>query len=148
MFLIVLILTIGVAYGSSVDLFAEDVVFSMMATIYSGVEESRKYGNDYYRLFVLWQDADSKTGDCKYCHYGVQDRDDLKMSTDDASKIDYTNEAFLFPTPANSDIPPYSLNKDKLLTVVMKELADLFSGVDVYLNNDSCCHTFELNWKN
>ena len=127
------------------ELFIQDVVFSILDTIYEGAEESRKSGNNHYRLFIPWQDEQSKLVDCSYCYYGLQNKE-IRESTDDIRKYDYASDGFLFPTSANSVVPHYKLNKDMVLTLVMKQLVDLFSGVDVFLNNDSCCHEFGLKW--
>ena len=127
------------------ELFIQDAVFSILSTVYEGVEESRKSGNNHYKLFILWQDEQSKLSDCNYCYYGLQNKE-IREATDDIRKFDYTSEGFLFPTSTNSDVPPYKINKDRVLTLVMKQLVDLFSGVDVFLNNDSCCHEFALKW--
>jgi len=127
------------------DLFVQDVVFSILSTIYKGVDESNRAGNNHYRLFLLWDDAKSIQSDCNYCHYGIKD---LTDSTDDVRKYDYASEGFIFPLPTNTNVPAFELNKDQILVSVTKQLVDLFSGVDVFLNNDSCCHIFEVNWSN
>ena len=143
-FAILCALVVGSLRGSeSMDLFIQDVSFSILSTIYEGAEESRRAGNDHYRLFILWKDSESRSGDCKYCHYGLQN---TREATDDTRKFDYASEGFIFPTPTNTDIPPYKINKDWVLTHIMKQLVDLFSGVDVFLINNTCCHEFELRW--
>jgi hypothetical protein len=127
------------------DLFVQDVVFSILGTIIDGVEHSRRLGNRY-DLAIQWQDNMSKRFDCSYCHYGIEDKELLRAYTDDERKLDYSKDPYVFPTTRNSDIPDYELNKEEILTYIWKELADLFTGVDIDLKGDTCCHTFSLVW--
>lgn len=144
MFCLTLLSLLVFAYGS--DVFVQDVVFSILGTIIDGTETSRRTGNGSYTLNLLWQTEISSKMECSYCHYGIQDKDMIRKYTDDDRKIDYTVDAFVFPTQYNSDIPRYEIDKEKILVHILKELVDLFSGVNVFMNGDSCCYTFTLVW--
>jgi hypothetical protein len=126
------------------ELFIQDVVLSIVGTIYDGVEEARKFGNDHYRLFVIWQDYTSKQNDCNRCHFETIPE---TIRTKDGRYKDYTREGFIFPQPSNANIPTFQLNKDEILAFAMKQIVDLFSGVDVFLENDTCCHVFQVYWQ-
>ena len=128
------------------NVFVQDVMFSILGTIYDGVENSRRSGNDHYQLFILWQQESSNTGECSFCHTGVQDKELMRKYTSDDKKIDYSTDPFTFPTSYNSNIPNYHLNKERMLTNILKELADMFAGVEIQINGDSCCHIFTLVW--
>lgn len=127
------------------DLFVQDVVFSILGTVIDGVEQSRRFGNRY-DLALLWQDDTSKSRECNYCHYNMESKEVTRVYTDDERKLDYSNDPYVFPTIHNSDISDYELNKEEILTYIWKELADLFTGVDVDLKSDTCCHSFSLVW--
>jgi hypothetical protein len=148
MFLSILILFVSGAVaqlrgGSLKELFIQDVVLSIVGTVYAGVEESRKFGNDHYRLFLIWQDSTSKQSDCDRCHFETIPE---TIRAKDGRYKDYTREGFIFPQPSNANIPTFQLNKDEILAFAMKQIVDLFSGVDVFLENDTCCHTFQVYW--
>jgi len=128
------------------NVFVQDVMMNILGTIYEGAENSRRAGNDHYQLFIRWQLESSSVEECKYCHYGIQDKEVMRKYTGDDTKIDYATDPFTFPTPYNSNIPNYHLNKERMLTSILKELVDMFSGVEIQLNGDSCCHIFTLVW--
>ena len=130
------------AYG---NVFIEDVMFSIMGTIYDGVENSRHYGN-HYQLFILWQQEYSTKRDCNFCHSGIQDKEAMRKYTSDDRKIDYSTDSFTFPTSYNSNIPNYHINKERVLIDILKELTDMFAGIEIQLNGDSCCHIYTLAW--
>ena len=144
MFCLLALAVISLVCGSEV--FVQDVVFSILGTIIDGTENSRRTGNGSYRLYLLWQTESSNKMECSYCHYNIQDKDVMRKYTDDDRKIDYSVDTFVFPTEYNSDIPHYEIDKQKILLHILKELVELFSGVDVYANGDSCCYTFTLDW--
>jgi len=125
------------------DLFIQDVVFSILGTIIDGVEHARRFGNKY-DLVLLWQDNASKYHECN-CHY-MESKEVMRTYTDDERKLDFSNDPYVFPTIHNSNIPDYELNKEEILVGIWKELADLFTGVEVDLKSNSCCHTFSLVW--
>ena len=127
------------------NVFVQDVMFSILGTIYDGVENARRTGN-HYHLFIQWQDVSSNMEECNRCHYSVQDKDAMRKYTSDDRKIDYSTDSFTFPTSYNSNIPQYHLNKKHILTNNLKEFVNMFSGMEIQLNGDSCCHVFTLAW--
>jgi hypothetical protein len=142
----ILFCILAIAQGLSVEDFVQDVTFSILGTIIDGVEASRRTGNSNYDLVLRWQDSLSNSLDCNYCHYNIEDKEVVRKYTDDARKLDYTNDPFVFPTEDNTNIPHYDLNKEEILVYLWKELTDLFSGVDVQLKSDSCCYVYSLSW--
>lgn len=142
--MLILLSLLAIAYGSEV--FVQDVIFSVLGTIIDGAEFSRRRGNEHYTLYLLWQTKDSTINECTYCHYEIQDKEMIRKYTDDDLKIDYSTDPFIFPTEYNSNIPPYEINKEVILVHILKELVDLFSGVDVSMNGNSCCYIYSLYW--
>lgn len=146
MFSTLLVLALLGSFGVFGSVFTQDVMFSILGTIYDGVENSRQSGNNHYQLYIQWQEASSNAVECNYCHSSIQDKDVMWKYTSDDKKIDYTADAFTFPTSYNSNIPQFHINKERLLTKILKELVDMFSGIEIQLNGDSCCHMFTLVW--
>lgn len=131
------------ALASSLDSteFSKDVIFTILGTIYKGVDESVRAGNNNYQLSILWDD-NSKQQDCKYCFYLENARD----FTDDVRKIDFSRDYFTFPTSSNANIPDYKLNKEETFVTIYKDISELFTGIDIFIKHDSCCHEIELSW--
>uniref|UniRef100_A0A6C0HSH6 Uncharacterized protein n=1 Tax=viral metagenome TaxID=1070528 RepID=A0A6C0HSH6_9ZZZZ len=142
MFRLILIAFIGACYGEQ---FVQDVVTSILKTVSEGVEKSRMAGNKQYQLFIQWKDEKSRLAECDYCHFFIEDNETIRQYTDDDRKYNYASEAFVFPTANNSKIPMIVLDKQQVLTHILKELIDLFE-LDIQLNGDTCCHYFTIVW--
>ena len=136
-----ILITLGVCYGQ----FVEDVVANILKTTSEGIERSRMAGNKRYQLFIQWQDEKSRLADCDYCHYFIEENETIRKYTDDDRKYKYESEAFVFPTTKNSDIPMFTLNKQRILMHLLKEMVDLFD-LEIQLNGDTCCHYFTVIW--
>jgi len=139
---LIVIAFIGACYGEQ---FVHDVVANILKTVGEGVEKSRSSGNRQYQLFIQWQDEKSRLAECDYCHYFIEENETIRQYTDDDGKYNYTSEAFVFPTTKNSDIPMFTLNKQRILMRILKELVELFD-LEIQLNGDTCCHYFTVVW--
>ena len=116
--------------------FVQDVVFNILETIGEGVENSRKVG--HYQMFIQWQDKRSRLAECM-CR-----QEDMRKYTDDVTK--WGPDVFVFPTASNSKVPDFTLDKERILVHILKELVDMYSGMNIELNGDSCCHLFSIHW--
>ena len=116
--------------------FVQDVVFNILETIDEGVENSRKIGS--YQMFIQWQDKNSRLAECS-CR-----EEDVRQYTDDVTK--WGPDVFVFPTASNSKVPDFELNKQRILVHILKELVDMYSGMNIELNGDTCCHLFSIHW--
>jgi len=116
--------------------FVQDVVFNILETMSEGVETSRKVG--HYQMFIQWKDKKSRMAECECRH------ENERNYTDDVRK--WGPDVFIFPTSENSNIPDYELNKERILVHILKELVDMFSGMNIELNGDTCCHLYSIYW--
>ena len=116
--------------------FVQDVVFNILDTISEGVENARKVG--HYQMFIQWQDKRSRLAECN-CR-----QEDMRKYTDDVAK--WGPDVFVFPTASNSNVPDFTLNKERILVHILKELVDMYSGMNIELNGDTCCHLFSIHW--
>jgi hypothetical protein len=116
--------------------FVQDVIFNILETVSEGVENSRKIGR--YQMFIQWQDKKSRVAECN-CR-----QEDTRQYTDDVTK--WGPDVFVFPTSTNANIPDFELNKERILVHILKELVDMYSGMNIELNGDSCCHLFSIQW--
>lgn len=114
--------------------FVDDVVFNILETISEGIENSRKIGK--YQMFIQWQDKKSRLAECD-CHH-----ENMRKYTDDVRK--WGPDVFVFPTPENSNIPDYVLDKQNILVDIMKELVDMYSGMNIEFKGDTCCYRFSI----
>lgn len=135
-----ILIALGVCHGQ----FVQDIVANILKTSSEGIERSRMAGNKRYQLFIQWQDEKSRLAECDYCHY-FEDNETIRRYTDDPRKYNYESEAFVFPTTKNSDIPMFSLNKQRILMHILKEMVDLYD-LEIQLNGDTCCHYFTVIW--
>jgi len=117
-------------------MFVQDVVFNILETISEGVENSRKVG--HYQMFIQWQDRNSRLAEC------VCIRENNRQYTDDVTK--WGPDVFIFPTSSNSNVPDFALDKERILVHILKELVDMYSGMNIELNGDTCCHLFSIQW--
>jgi hypothetical protein len=147
MLVVLLLVTICACYGTQEN-FVRDVVTNIVDTIGDGVENARKIGSKQYSLFLEWQQENSRLEECRQCHKILPEEN----YTTDPRKINArnfqtsTSGMFVFPTHRNTDIPRYMPNKENTLVTIMKELVDIFSGMDIHLNGDTCCHYYTLFW--
>jgi len=130
------LIVIAFVFCSADQAFVQDVVFNILETIDEGVENSRKTGS--YQMFIQWQDKNSRLAECT-CR-----QEDTRQYTDDVTK--WGPDVFVFPTTSNSKVPDFELNKQRILVHILKELVDMYSGMNIELNGDSCCHLYSIYW--
>lgn len=117
-------------------MFVQDVVFNILETIGEGVENSRKMG--HYQMFIQWQDKKSRVAECKCLG------ENTRQYTDDVTK--WGPDVFVFPTSSNANVPDFALDKERILVHILKELVDMYSGMNIELNGNTCCHLFSIQW--